>query len=177
MRRSIAGFLTLVGLFAILIVGSGSQVSAQDADGFADHPLVGTWQLVIDSGDGDTECPNEAVFSSDGAYIDVSCDYSVTVGVWEPTGDNTANLTIYQIDDEGIFLIRAAVTVAEDGASFTADWTFEMVDPVTGEGSGEYGPGTVTGTLRIAEGPGEPIGSMMELWGGEAGAPEATPAD
>lgn len=178
MRRSIVGFFTLVGLFAILIAGRGSLVSAQDASGFADHPLVGTWQMIIDSGDGaDTDCPNEAVFTSDGAYIDVSCDYSVTVGAWEPTGDNTAILTIYQLDDEGLFLIRAAITVADDGASFTAEWTFEMVDPATGEGTGEYGPGTVSATLRVAEGPGEPIGSMMELWGGEEETAEATPAD
>ncbi len=178
MRRSIVGFLTFVGLFAILIAGRGPLASAQDAAGsdFGDHPLVGTWQLVIDS---DMSCPSESLFTSDGGYVDVSsCDGTVVVGLWEPTGETTANLTIFQTDAEETFLIRAAVSVADDGQTFVAEYTFEILDPETGEGSGEYGPGTVTGSLRVAEGPGEPIGSIMDLWGGEEdGTAEATPAD
>ena len=67
--------------------------------------------------------------------------------------------------------------VAADGQSFEGNFTFEIVDAETGEGMGQYGPGTVTGTRMVAEAPGTPVGTVLDLFGQfDEGTPEATPA-
>lgn len=179
MRRSIVTLMSLAVLLATFLVGGGHLVSAQDtssADYFG-HPLVGTWHIFDDVDDGDSSCPLQAVFTGDGAYIDVDCDGNMWIGVWEPTGDRTANLTISQSDAEGTFLIRVAIEVSGDGQAFTASYTVEVMDPATGEGMGEYGPGTDRGTRLVAEAPGTPEGTLQDLFSMfEEGTPEATPA-
>ena len=40
--------------------------------------------------------------------------------------------------------IRTAAEVAEDGQSFTAPLTFEVIDPASREASGQLGPGVAT---------------------------------
>jgi hypothetical protein len=175
MRRIVAVFLSLVVLLGTIFVGGG-VLAAQDVD-FADHPLVGAWVLQADVGDGDTSCASQVVFTDEGAYIDVDCEAFVVIGAWEPTGDTTANLSFTSVDPEGgAYTIRANVEVAADGQSFTAPFTFEIVDPSTGEGGGEYGPGMATGTRIVAEAPGTPVASILDLFGQFEGTPEATPA-
>jgi hypothetical protein len=179
MRGSRLGILSLVVLLAALILGGFRIVSAQDtaAPDYAGHPILGTWELLADVGDGDTSCPSQIVFTDDGAYIDVDCEGAVVIGAWEPTGDLTANMTFTSYDEGGAYRVRAAVEVAEDGQSFSGTFTFELVDPASGEGMGEYGPGTVTATRLVAEGPGTPVGSVIDLFSQfEEGTPEATPA-
>jgi hypothetical protein len=175
MRRTLVLFLSAVVLLGTLVVGGGA-LAAQDAE-FADHPLVGAWELYADVGDGEgANCPSQVVFTDEGAYVDVDCDGVVVIGTWEPTGDTTANLTFTSIDAEGGgYRVRGAVEVAADGQSFTAPFTFELIDPSSGEGSGEYGPGTATGTRLVTEAPGTPIGSIGDLFGQFEGTPEATP--
>ena len=120
--------------------------------------------------------PESVVFSADGGYVDVDSEGTVLLGVWEPTGDTTANLTITAYDqEEGAFRIRASFEVAADGQSFTASFTFELLDPKTGDGMGQYGPGTATGTRMVAEAPGTPVGSLEDLFSQFEGTPEASP--
>jgi hypothetical protein len=144
---------------------------------YSGHPLVGTWHLLVDLGDGDTSCPNQVAFTDSGSYIEVDCEGAVAIGAWEPGGDRTAIMTTTTVSPEGGFRVRAAIEVAEDGQSFTAPFTFEVFDPATGESMGEFGPGMATGTRLVAEAPGTPDGSIMDLFAmfGE-GTPEATPA-
>jgi hypothetical protein len=178
MRRSSIGYLSLVVLLGVLALG-GRPVSAQDATGmdYSGHPLVGTWHLDIDLGGEDTSCPSQVIFTGDGGYIDVDCEGFVLIGVWEPTGDLTANMTFTSVEAGGGYRVRAAIEVAEDGQSFTATFTFEILISATGEGSGEYGPGTATGTRQVAEAPGTPEGSIEDLFSTfEEGTPAATPA-
>ena len=78
-------------------------------------------------------------------------------------------------EEEGAFRIRASIEVAADGQSFTASYTLELLDPATGEGMGEYGPGTATGTRLMAEAPGTPVGSLEDLFSQFEGTPEASP--
>ncbi len=133
--------------------------------------LVGTWTLVVEG-----DQPESVVFSADGGYVDVDSEGTVLLGVWEPTGDTTANLTITAYDqEEGAFRIRASFEVAADGQSFTASFTFELLDPKTGDGMGQYGPGTATGTRMVAEAPGTPVGSLEDLFSQFEGTPEASP--
>jgi hypothetical protein len=143
--------------------------AAQDTD-YAGHPLIGTWTLVVDG-----EAPEMVIFSDTGGYVDVESADSVVLGVWEPTGDTTANLTITGYDEELSYRIRGSIEVAADGQSLTASYTFEPFNPQTGEGMGEYGPGTVTGTRMVAEAPGTPVGSIEDLFSLFGGTPEASP--
>ena len=175
MRRLFVGILSFLALVGIVAAGVTSG-SAQDTD-MANHPVVGVWELSADLGDGDTSCLSQVVFTADGGYIDVDCDAFVEVGVWEPTGPNTADLTItVKTVEDGSFRIRAAIEVAADGQSFTAPFTFELLDPTTGEGSGQYGPGLATGTRLVAEGPGTPVAPITDLFAQFEASPEATPA-
>ncbi len=175
MRHVIVLFLSVMALLGALVVGGGT-LAAQDTE-MADHPLVGPWELRADIGDGDTSCLSQVVFTDEGAYIDVDCDGFVVIGGWEPTGDTTANMSFTSSDSEGgAYTVRASVEVAPDGQSFTAPFTFELVDGATGEGSGQYGPGMATGTRTVVEAPGTPEGSVLDLFGQFEGTPEATPA-
>jgi hypothetical protein len=171
MRRASLMFLSFVILLGTIVIAGGRFAVAQGTD-FADHPLVGTWTLITE----DQELPDLIIFSDDGGVVDVESDGSVSLGTWEPTGDSTANLTITAYEDEeGGYRIHASFEVAPDGQTFTASYTFELVDLETGEGMGEYGPGTATGTREVAEGPGTPVGSFDDLFSQFEGTPEASP--
>lgn len=170
MRRIIV-LLSAVIMVGTTLVGGRALVAAQDMDSTG-HPLVGTWTLVSDAG----ELPDVIIFADDGSVIDVESSGTVQLGVWEPTGETTATLTVTSYDeDEGGGTIRASFEVAPDGQSFTAAYTFELFDPATGEGMGEYGPGTATGTRLVAEAPGTPVGSFEDLFSQFAGTPEVSP--
>ncbi len=169
MRRTHVVALSAVMVLVTLFVGRGA-LAAQDPD-LADHPLVGSW--IIDADPEDPENPLEmSTIFSDGTMIDSGTDGSNGHGVWEPTGDRTATVTFLLIFEDGFrVLIRAEVEVASDGQSFTSPYTNEFFDPVTGDWSGEIGPGTAEGTRINLEAPGTPVASFEEAFG----EPEATP--
>ena len=141
------------------------------------HPLVGTWFLDTDTSD-TADPPEMIVVSADGGYISVDAEGATTVGVWEATGDWTANLTVStpQVTNDGTFggtlVLRAAVEVDPSGNAFTATYTFELVWP-DGARTGEHGPGSAQGTRLVAEPVGTPVGALSEIYEGVA---EATPA-
>jgi len=165
--RRLCSIITMMLAIALI----APTVTAQETD-FADHPLNGTWTLITD----DQELPDVIIFAADGSVTDVESSGSVTLGVWEPTGETTATLTLTAFDDdEGGITIRASLEVAPDGQSFTATYTFEPFDPATGDSMGEYGPGTATGARLTAEAPGTPTGSFEDLFGQFTGTPEASP--
>ncbi len=99
--------------------------------------------------------------------------------MWEATGERTATLTLASpgVDDEGAFegtfTIRASVEVDAAGDAFTAEYTFEVV-AADGSSAGEYGPGRAAAERVVAEAPGEPVGTLDDLFAAfEEGA--ATP--
>ena len=146
----------------------------------AGHPLVGTWFL-----DRDPANPANAlgtfILHADGTYVEANPDGTVRLGAWEATGPTTATLTIAadQQDaagtDLGGITIRLAITLNPDGNSYTAKGTIERINP-DGSTSGQAGPATGTATRMMVEAPGPPVMTLPELFGGAAGAPEATPA-
>jgi hypothetical protein len=179
MRRASVVLLSAVIVLGSLLIGGGAFAVAQDdaSPDYSGHPLIGVWELHADVGDGDTSCVSQVTFTDDGAYIDVDCDGWVVIGVWEPTGDTTANMTFSSSDGEGgSYTVRASVEVAADGQSFTAPFTFELVDGESGEATGQYGPGMATGTRLVAEAPGTPIAPVSDLFAQFGGTPEASPA-
>jgi hypothetical protein len=166
-----------VGLLSI-----GSVVLAQDdTEG---HPLVGGWS--IDSEAENPDNPSEtALFHDDGTVVNVApgeagAGQEVILGVWRSTGERTADVTFSNTEtgEEGetfTFTIRASLEVAEDGNTFTGQYTFELSGMPGAEG--EYGPETVTGTRLPVEAMGTPVAPVSELFGlFEEGTPEATPS-
>ncbi|MGD9710517.1 MAG: hypothetical protein AB7V46_00415 [Thermomicrobiales bacterium] len=175
---------TFVLAVALAVVGSLAvglsirDAGAQDTSR-QDHPLVGTWLADTDLDD-ETGANDLFTFSSDGTYIDVEADGTTQLGVWESTGDTTANLTIvgFEVDDEGnsagSITIRASIEVGADGASFTAQYTIEFTYP-DGSSTGQAGPGSVTGTRLTVEAPGTPVMTLEEMFSSFEGEPEASP--
>jgi hypothetical protein len=72
----------------------------------------------------------------------------------------------------GTFVVRASVEVDETGDAFVAQYTGEFVTP-DGTETGEYGPGTATGTRIEVEPMGTPAGPLETLF--EGGEVAATP--
>ncbi len=178
-RRAVSRPLAISLLATIALVLGFAVTTAQDAapHELASHPLVGTW--VLDTNvDDPADAPEMIVVSADGGYISVDAEGTTTVGVWEATGDWTANLTVStpQLTSDGSFggtiVLRAAVEVEPSGNAFTATYTFELVWP-DGAHTGEHGPGSAQGTRLVAEPVGTPVGSLSEIFEGVA---EATPA-
>jgi hypothetical protein len=178
MRR----FSALIVIMFLVVLGiagfdARSGATAQEATPTAmgGHPLVGTWLLdtnVKDPANG----PEVTIFTADGAYISVDAEGFPNHGVWEATGERTAALTIVSpgMEEEGVFagtfVVRASVEVDETGDAFTAQYTGEFVTP-DGTETGEYGPGTATGTRIEVEPMGTPAGPLETLFeGGEAAA-------
>lgn len=104
----------------------------------------------------------------------------MNLGAWAATGATTANVTVISYDEteesgiSGTVTIRAALEVGADGDSLTGEYTFAYVG-ADGTAPGEAGPGTLTGTRLVVEGPGEPVMTLEELFGAFAGTPEASP--
>lgn len=175
MRRTSLLFLAVIILLGTVLIGGGRLGVAQDT-GTMGHPLVGSW--LLNTAPEETGEPLSVVrFSADGGYLQVDSDGSSTIGSWEATGANSANLTIVsQDEEEGSLTIRASVEADPDGVTFTAEYTLEFADPATGELSGQIGPATAVGTRIAVEGPGTPVASFEDFLGGFEGTPEATPA-
>jgi len=179
MRRRFALVFALIALVAISGVLRSAHTAASTGD-MAAHPFVGTWLIDTDTTD-PTNLPDLIVVHGDGTYIESGPNGEFGAGSWQATGDSTADLTIWfpQQDDKGAYsgalVVRAAVTIAGDGQSFTADYTLELID-ATGSGTGQYGPTHAMATKLRAEPMGTPVGPASALFGGEGGTPEASPA-
>ena len=172
MRRTHVVVLSAVMVLVTLFVGRGA-LAAQDPD-LADHPLVGSWVVDADTEDPEN-LPEMVIISSDGTVSYSAAGGLTGVGVWEPTGDTAAIVTISLLFDDGWqLMIRASVEVSPDGHSFTSPYTNEFFD-ATGQGSGEIGPGTAEGVRMTVEGPGTPVASFDEFFAEPEGTPGATP--
>lgn len=175
MTRITVPLLALVVMLGGLVaIGQpGFEAGAQDStDALSGHPLVGGWLLDTDAEDPENTL-TPALFSSDGTYLQVDED-GTAIGVWEATGENTANLTILFFDEGGSYKVRAEVDVDEAGETLSASYTFEPT--LGGESLGEFGPELATGTRIAVEAMGEPVGTSEDLeamFEGAEGTPEA----
>ena len=132
MRRLVVS-LSLALVVLVGLVGTmGRSTAAQEAtpSGTADmasHPVVGGWRITVEIGEGVTS-PDLQIFHADGTYTEVLPNGSVLFGVWQPTGERTATLTLYEnslmddrlVQSEG----RFTVEVDESGNTITEVGTF-----------------------------------------------------
>ena len=175
MRRFGVFLLVAVVLLGTALIGGDAFVTAQETD-VPDHPLVGVW--VVDMVPDDPTNPVEqTIVAADGTMVEFAADAPAGYGVWEPTGDSTANMTFAVLFADGSRRqVHASVEIAPDGQSFTAAYTHEyFLNPSPGESSGEIGPGRAEGTRLVAKGPGTPVASFAEYFAQAEGTPEATP--
>lgn len=151
MHRSLSAGVLVAVLAAALVAPSAL---AQDAaSSFGDHPFVGAW-LVDTNTDDTTEPPTRLVVHPDGTLLQAD-QTTVAIGVWEPTGDDAAALTITAQIDAGdgsvaTATVRAEVTLDPAGDAWTAEATTEHVDAV-GTSSGQLGPIPAAATRIVVE--------------------------
>jgi len=119
-------------LLAVVLMLSGGLVGgraliAQEATpsstaDMANHPVVGGWRMTVDLGGGRTS-PDLQIFHADGTYIELLPSGAVLAGVWQPTGERTAMLTLYEnyfMDDRLVQIEgRFTVEVDESGNTIT----------------------------------------------------------
>jgi len=113
-RLSIALSLLVIALLGM--VSTAQRALAQDDAASDVHPIVGTWIVSDDSGAEDNT-PSIVVFSSDGTVVDLEVGFTAA-GVWEATGDNTADATFagfVQFEGiEGSIVIRISAEIDDD---------------------------------------------------------------
>lgn len=155
-----------VAFVALLIALFTLTPTAQAHDeGMGTHPAIGAWSIDAEPENPDN-APEYTVLGSDGSVINVNPEGGPAIGSWSASGDRTADLTMLapMVDPEAGFLgmltIRASVGVADDGQTFSGNYTLEF--PAGPEGMlpppGEYGPAEVTGRRIAVELMGEPVG-------------------
>jgi hypothetical protein len=142
-RTRVSGALfraTVLAVVAALVFvggavgGPGPGTAAQDAvpNGLAGHPVVGAWAWDTDADD-PANALSYGAFHADGTYVEVHPLVGVGVGVWRPTGERTADLTIVFQDVDptpagfapGTLIIRVAVEADAAGGTLTAPFTSE----------------------------------------------------
>lgn len=182
MRKKLLGSFVVVVLVAVTAFGFRADADAQNT-ATQGHSLVGTWLVDTDPETSDNALDTLS-FTADGTATDVEPGGFVTLGAWEATGEQMANLTMvaYELDEDGSNVgsttIRVSIEVSADGTSFTGEYTIEFIQP-DGTSNGEAGPGIVTGERLAVEGQGTPAMTLGEFFGqfeGQEGRTEdATP--
>jgi hypothetical protein len=100
-RRAIVGGAAGAAAGLVTRLGAPLPAAAEDATPaakpMAQHPVVGLWRFTNDAGGGNT-FPSIGIFHADGTYIEDFADPGAfSMGVWEPTGERTVTVTVYQV--------------------------------------------------------------------------------
>lgn len=170
-RHLLSVTLPILGL---LLLGSGQAIAqTPTAEG---HLAVGSWHMTTDPTDPLVSFVTTAL-GVDGTVVNIIGDGTAVIGVWAPTSDTTADITLTATTDgPAIVIIRATVEIAADGQTLTGTYTSEFVfDPAGGGTSGQIGPGSLTGTRLIAEAPGTPVDSYADFFAVPSDSGDATP--
>jgi hypothetical protein len=132
MRRVSIGLFIVVLLLGSAVLLARPGAVAQDATppnpaARATHPLVGAWRW-----DNDPSHPGTflsyGIYHADGTYTEALPDGTVLIGVWRPTGERTADFTVFNQytvnqkfargEGRGVAEVDATGNVATTRASF-----------------------------------------------------------
>jgi hypothetical protein len=127
-RTALAGIGA--GGLGVALTATASHAAAQEASpsAMAGHPIVGTWIITRDITN-TTQVPVVVVFTADGGFIDPG---QRVAGVWEPTGPQSAAMTIIPFIEEGnggYGVVRATMEVDEGGDTMTGFSAITIVAP------------------------------------------------
>jgi hypothetical protein len=94
----------------------------------AGHPILGSW-VIIRNVANPTEAPVVADFTADGGFIDPG---QGTAGAWEPSGPNSAAITIVPFIDGGAGgygVVRGEWTIDESGDAMSGTASVTILTP------------------------------------------------
>jgi hypothetical protein len=133
MHRFTVSLAVVVVLLVGIMATTGRSTSAQEATpdtaammAMATHPVVGTWEMTgaID----DDTFPFLAIFHADGTYQEIYPWGATFFGVWNPTGERTAEGTnvVYGLTDDRLERGEGRWTAEVDatGNAIATDGTF-----------------------------------------------------
>lgn len=131
--------LTLAGTLALSVWPNAAAQDASTAD-TAGSPLVGAWFWENSSADPFDD--SYAVFHADGTYVEETPYIGTGIGVWEATGERSADLIIVFQDIEGgldpslpaafvagTFTLRLSIESDEAGNAIRAIGPIEIRTP------------------------------------------------
>jgi hypothetical protein len=122
---------------AVMGLNRVSTVRAQESGSdLVAHPLVGAWRVTNDPAEPNSSEPAEPsyyVFHADGTALTSTAVAGVGVGVWRPTGERTADRSVWYVDldpdpnylEHGEATGSTSVTVDESGTAFTETGTVQ----------------------------------------------------
>lgn len=142
--------------------------SAQEAAPtvLATHPVVGLWRFtnVV----GDATFPSLGIFLADGSYIeDYPDESSFSLGLWRPTGERSAEVTVYQnyIVDDRLVNGEGRWTVEVDATGDTLTQGAGFFLGLFEDGSVEFAPewegATEPVATRLTVQPVVPLASVL----------------
>lgn len=173
-RRGALTRLGVGGLGAAFAARAGGALAQATpvAEAGTTHPIVGDWAVHDVE---DTAAPHfRLVFAAAGLVIQIDPSAGEHVGVWRSTGGQTFELTVQQLINTGIAVIRGSGEVAADGRSFIVVYTIEAAF-TDGTSSGQYGPGHIAGTQLMIGPMGTPVGPLSTLKAQIGAKPLPTP--
>ena len=102
----------------------------------ATHPLVGAWQWSNNPNDPDASF-TYAIFHDDGTYTEYDPAIGVGIGVWRPTGERSADVTIVfqdidpdpKVFEPGWASFWIAIDVDDSGNAMTGEGSLEARTP------------------------------------------------
>jgi hypothetical protein len=156
--------LALLGVLATRDSIGRAQSAAPGASA-TEHPVVGAWWTANDA-PGPGVNTAYGVFHADGTYLEVDPNIGVGVGVWQATGERSADLTyVFQdIDPEpgttapGTVTVRQSVTVDDTENAFTAPLTVEVQIP---DGTVVFAAAYTARGIRLGVEPMAPLGTPV----------------
>ena len=143
-------------LSGVVVALLGLVAAARRTDAArAGHPLVGAWLLSLP--DEPDASPRLNSYTADGIAVQTHPAGTNAQGVWAPTGERTAVLTLLLLGlargaTQGTGRVRAVLEVDATGDAFTGSFTVEFV-AADGASRGEEAPLRVAGTRVRAEPP------------------------
>jgi len=170
--RRLAVLASVVVVFAGTFAYARGNPGNASQDSMAGHPVVGLWRFTNEVGD--ATFPSLGVFHADGTYVeDYPDESSFSLGLWRPSGERSAEVTVYQnqiVDEkltngEG----RWTVEVDETGNALTsgAGFFLGLFEDGSVEFSTEWDDSTEPVATRLEIQPVVPLESLL---------PEGTPA-
>jgi hypothetical protein len=117
------------------------------------HPFVGAW--IVDTNTADDSDPHtQLTVHPDGTLLQAD-QANVGIGVWEPTGDGSAALTMTAGSDSpdgnpSTVIVRAVIAMDPAGDTWTGEASVEYV-AADGSTSGQSGPIPASATRMIVE--------------------------
>ena len=169
-RLAVLASVVVVLTGALAYARGNSGTAAQDAT--AGHPVVGLWRFTNEVGD--ATFPSLGIFHADGTYVEDYPDASsFSLGLWRPTGERTAEVTVYQnqvVDDK--------LTNGEGRWTVEVDETGNALAQGAGFFLGLFEDGSVEFSIEW-DGSTEPVATRLEIQPVvplESLLPEGTPA-